>query len=72
MVISNPSLLHSNIKKYMTRRAVRLYGPIFKYEGLVRAVGWHSCNLDPGFAVKSFGNLFEAPSPLSKLRSTKA
>ena len=29
-------------------------------------------NLDPGFAVKSFGKLFEGPSPLSKLRSMKA
>ena len=29
-------------------------------------------DLDPGFAVKRFGKLFEAPSPLSKLRSTKA
>ena len=43
MVIFNLSLLHKNIKKYTTRRAVRLYGPIFKCEGFVRAVGWHSC-----------------------------
>lgn len=29
-------------------------------------------NLDPGFGVKVSGKLFEAPSSLSKLRSTKA
>ena len=36
---------YKNIRKCATRRAVRLYGPIFKYEGFVRAVGWHSCLL---------------------------
>ena len=29
-------------------------------------------NLDPGFGRGISGKLFEAPSPLSKLRSTKA
>ena len=29
-------------------------------------------NLDPGFSMRIFSKLFKAPSPLSKLRSTKA